>query len=166
MGNARCNYQLHIVALGTCHYEIIVGVFYFHCGILCLGGLNKMKGNNTPLNAMPMDDHPRSFEAAVVTKAVNFALPASNKASKGEDLEEKSNQIVHTNHSAASTQTSTTESPFPELHFTYNRTYIFLYALFLIICNLVIPVVLFYPLVTCESKCTSIYAVILSLCFQ
>ncbi|KAF8883762.1 hypothetical protein CPB84DRAFT_1789755 [Gymnopilus junonius] len=39
------------------------------------------------------------------------------------------------------------QSTFPQLQFSYKRTYIVLYILFLIICNVAIPVVLFYPLV-------------------
>ncbi|KAF4617127.1 hypothetical protein D9613_005783 [Agrocybe pediades] len=94
-----------------------------------------------------MDDHPKSFETAVVTKAVNFALPTSKKTH--DDDQEKPKQSVQIDHSSVSSRSSaTTDTPFPELHFTYSRLYIFLYALFLLICNLVIPILLFYPLIT------------------
>ncbi|KDR82524.1 hypothetical protein GALMADRAFT_237868 [Galerina marginata CBS 339.88] len=46
-----------------------------------------------------------------------------------------------------STQLPPTNPTLPELRFTYRRTYIFLYVLFLFTCNVVIPCILFYPLV-------------------
>jgi hypothetical protein len=44
--------------------------------------------------------------------------------------------------------TATPPSTFPELHFTYSRTKLLLYVCFLLLCNVIIPIILFYPLVS------------------
>jgi len=52
----------------------------------------------------------------------------------------------------ASIATETTASyALPELHFSWVPTYVVFYVLFLILCNLIIPCVLYYPLEDCKS---------------
>ncbi|KAF9474021.1 hypothetical protein BDN70DRAFT_345318 [Pholiota conissans] len=56
--------------------------------------------------------------------------------------------VTATSDTSSTSTRNRTPSTFPELHFTYSRTKILLYACFLLLCNLIIPCILFYPLVS------------------
>jgi len=64
----------------------------------------------------------------------------------------------------ASIATETTASyALPELHFSWVPTYVVLYVLFLLLCNLIIPCVLYYPLEDCKSDVAVFTAFLTSL---
>lgn len=71
-----------------------------------------------------------------------------------DDKHDKTDSALNDNqcHWTATTAPGATTRPtLPTLHFSYSRRNIFLYALFLLTCNLIIPCILFYSLVSRES---------------
>ncbi|KAF8964249.1 hypothetical protein BDZ97DRAFT_1817186 [Flammula alnicola] len=79
---------------------------------------------------------------------VHFVPSIATWSSESSDKQEKTKTSVSVADLDVESQPQRTQSSFPELHFTYRRTYIFLYVLFLLLCNFVIPCILFYPLVS------------------
>ena len=89
-------------------------------------------------------------ETGSASKTAND-LQRKSTPEKGVGTRDSTFSTVTSSSSDHDTSTSTQPDGFPVLHFSHKRKYVVFYVFFLFVCNFIVPVILFYPLVFCKS---------------
>ena len=122
-----------------------------------MGSLFATKRNDIAYQVFNLHENQLMDEKAQKTeRKPDKTTSTTEQQQHGEDKHDKTDFALNDNQchrdlTATTAPGATTRPRLPTLHFSYSRRNIFLYALFLLTCNLIIPCILFYPLVSRES---------------